>query len=110
MYLVIGKVGWLTEEKNGSKYLVFDSANENKEVLKKYNELWILHNDDLLLNKLLKLHMLTIVVRSFVFKEDGKFYPQIYLDECLHDLLMLEYDRIDISEGIDINKTSASKR
>ena len=54
--------------------------------------------------------MLTIVVRSFVFKEDGKFYPQIYLDECLHDLLMLEYERIDISEGIDINKTSASKR
>ena len=27
-------------EKNGSKYLVFDSADENKEVLKKYTELW----------------------------------------------------------------------
>ena len=32
-------------------------------------------NDNLLLNKLLKLHMLTIVVRS-VFEEDGKYYPQ----------------------------------
>ena len=27
------------KEKNGSKYLVFDSVNENNEVLRKYNEL-----------------------------------------------------------------------
>ena len=27
------------EEKNGNKYLVFDSSDENKEVLKKYKEL-----------------------------------------------------------------------
>ena len=40
---------------------------------------------DLPLNKLLKLHMLTIVVRS-VFEEDGNFYFQIYLDECLYEL------------------------
>ena len=26
--------------KNGSKYLVFDSADENKEVLKKYTDRW----------------------------------------------------------------------
>ena len=42
-------------------------------------------DDDMPLNKLLKMHMLTIVVR-FVFEEDGKFYPQIYLDECLYEL------------------------
>ena len=29
--------------------------------------------------------MLTITVRS-VFKEDGKYYPQIFLDECLHEV------------------------
>ena len=40
-------------------------------------------DDDLPLNKPLKLLMLTIVVRS-VFEEYGKFYPQIYLDECLY--------------------------
>ena len=40
--------------------------------------------DDLPLNKLLKLQMLTIAVRS-VF-EDGKFYPQIYLDKRLYEL------------------------
>ena len=39
-------------------------------------------DDDLLLNKPLKLHMLTITVRS-VFEDEGTFYPQIYLDECL---------------------------
>ena len=39
-------------------------------------------DDDLLLNKPLKLHMLTIIVRS-VFEDEDTFYPQIYLDECL---------------------------
>ena len=28
------------KEKNGRKYLVFDSKDENKEVLKRYTELW----------------------------------------------------------------------
>ena len=27
-------------ENNGNKYLIFDSVDENKEVLKKYKELW----------------------------------------------------------------------
>ena len=40
LYLIIGKVDGHIEEKNGSKYLVFDSTDENKEVLKKYTELW----------------------------------------------------------------------
>ena len=29
--------------------------------------------------------MLEIFVRS-VFEEDGKFYPQLYLDDCLYEL------------------------
>ena len=29
---------------------------------------------------MLKLNMLTVIVR-FVFEEDGKYYPQIFLDE-----------------------------
>ena len=28
--------------------------------------------------------MLTVIVR-FVFEEDGEFYPQIFLVECLYD-------------------------
>ena len=60
------------------------------------------------LSKMLKLHMLTVIVRS-VFKEVGKYYPEVFLDECLYEVLILEYDRIDISEGIDIKKTNASR-
>ena len=37
------------------------------------------------LNKTLKLYNITIIIRS-VFEEDGKFYPQIYLEECLYEL------------------------
>ena len=37
-------------------------------------------DDNFPLNKQLKLHMLTIIVRS-VFEEDGKFYPQLYLED-----------------------------
>ena len=40
-------------------------------------------DDDLPLNKILNLHMLTITVRS-VFAEGGKYYPQVFLDECLY--------------------------
>ena len=53
--------------------------------------------------------MLTAIVRS-VFVEDGKYYPQVFLDECLYEGQMVEYDRIDVSEEIDINKTNASKQ
>ena len=31
------------------------------------------------------LHSLTIIVRS-VFEEAGKYYPQVFLDECLYKL------------------------
>ena len=41
-----------------------------------------LNTDDSLL---LKLHLLIIIVR-FVFEEDGKFYPELYLDDCLYEL------------------------
>ena len=100
-YLLIGKVdGHIerssAEQNNGNIYLVFDSTDENKEVLKKYKELWdrikneteIISNskkgeysnefikikfntdDNLPLNKPLKLHLLTIIVRC-IFEEDG---------------------------------------
>ena len=42
-------------------------------------------DDNLPLNKILKLHMLTVIVRSF-FKEENKYYPQVSLDECLYQL------------------------
>ena len=42
-------------------------------------------DDNLPLNKLLKLHNFTIIVGS-VFQEDNMYYPQIFLDECLYEL------------------------
>ena len=99
------------KEKNGSKYLVFDSTDENKEIFKKYPELWdrikneiesisggkkgkhgkdfmkikFNTNDNLLLNKPLNLYLSTIIVRC-IFEEDGKFYPQLHLGDCLYEL------------------------
>ena len=40
LYLMIDKMIGHFEEKNGNKYLVLDDVNENKEVSKKYEEVW----------------------------------------------------------------------
>ena len=66
-------------------------------------------DDDAPLNRSLKFPTLVIIIRC-VLKEGKTLYPQFYLDDCLYEsVYMLEYNRIDISEGIDINKTSKSK-
>ena len=71
-----------------NKYLIFDSTDENKELLKKYNDIWngiknkieevsngecdyekdymkikFNSNDDLPLNKSLKFHNVTIIIK-----------------------------------------------
>ena len=43
-------------------------------------------NDDLPMNKPVKLHLLTIIIKS-VFSEYGKFYPQLFLDDALYELV-----------------------
>ena len=82
--------------------MIFDSIDKNKGLLKKYNDVFngirnkikkisgedymkIKFNldDDLTLNKQLKFHNTTI--RS-VFEEDGKLYPQVFLDDTLYEL------------------------
>ena len=64
---------------------------------------------DLPLKKTLKLHKAVIAVR-FAFHEDSKYYQQAFSDEGLYKLKTLEYDMIDISEGIDINNTNDSRK
>ena len=85
--------------------------DENKELLKKYNEDWdgiknkmkaindnekndygkdymkIKFNsvDDLPLNKSLKFHAITIIIRP-VFDEDGEFYPNFFLDDASYEV------------------------
>ena len=44
------------------------------------------NSDDYLpLNKPLKYHAITIIIRS-VFEEDDKLYPQVFLDDDLYEL------------------------
>ena len=42
-------------------------------------------DDSLPLNKPLNFHNMTITIR-YVFKEDGKLYPQVFLDDTLYEL------------------------
>ena len=92
------------------KYLICDdSVNENKELLKKYANVWdgirnkmktinggkenhyrkdymkikFNSDDNLPLNKPLKFHSVTIIIRS-VFEEDGKLYLQSVLVNALY--------------------------
>ena len=108
LHLRIDHANGYIEEKNGNKYLIFDSVDENKEVLKKYTDVWngiknkikevrdsgcdyekdymkIKFNseDNLPLNKSLKFHAMTIIIRC-VFSEGGK--PQLFLDDALYEL------------------------
>ena len=108
--MIISEADRYIKEKNGSKYLVFDSVNENNKVLKNIMNfemglkmrLTIKHSsvdndkdfmkikfnsdDNLPLNKTLKLHNMTLVIRS-IFEEHGKSYLQFYLDEFLYELI-----------------------
>ena len=42
-------------------------------------------DDDLPLNKPLKFHNMTIIIRS-IFEKDGKIYLQVFLDDTLYEL------------------------
>ena len=42
-------------------------------------------DDNLPLYKQLKSLSVTIIIRS-VFEEDGKYYPQVFSDECLYEV------------------------
>ena len=61
--------------------------NNNKpiEYEKDYRKIKFDSNDVLPLNKNIRFISVTIVIRS-VFEKDGKYYPQIFLDDCLYEL------------------------
>ena len=40
MYLLVNHASGYIEEKNENKYLILDSTDENKDLLKKYNDVW----------------------------------------------------------------------
>ena len=83
--LIITHANGYIEEKVVNKYLVFDSTDENKELLKNTVMFGMECLDNLPLNKPLKFHNITTTVRS-VFEEDAKLYPQVFLDDTLYEL------------------------
>ena len=58
-------------------------------------------DDDLPLNKLLKFHIMTIISRC-VINEDGKLYPQSFLDDNLYELVQKCYSikRLMFQKGL----------
>ena len=108
LYLLVDEIDGFIEEKEASKYLNIAFTDSNNEVLKKYAEVWsgikdqikkinngklaeygkdymkikFNSDNDLPLNKILKFLILTIIVRN-IFEKEGKYYPQIFLDDCL---------------------------
>ena len=64
-----------------------EKVNNSKsgEYEKDYMKIKFKSGDKLPLNNLLKYLSVTIVIRS-VFEEDGKYYPQAFLDDCLYEL------------------------
>ena len=109
LYLGITHVNGYIEEKGANKYLVFDSTDENKELLKNYDvfngikdkireisnnecdyekdymKIKFNTDDDLPLNKSLNIRLTTIIIRH-VFEEAGKLYLEVFLDDTLYEL------------------------
>ena len=52
---------------------------------KDYMKIKFNSEDDFPLNKPLKFHAMTRIIRS-VFEEGGKLYPQVFLDDTLYEL------------------------
>ena len=59
--------------------------NKSGEYEKDYMKIEFNSDDKLPLNKQLKFLSVTIVIRS-VFEDDSKYYPQVFLDDCLYEL------------------------
>ena len=111
LYLLIGELDGFFEEKEDNRYLNISLTPSNNEVLVKYAEVWsrikdqikkinngsvgeyakdymkirFNSNDNLPLNKVQKFRVLIIIIRN-VFEKDGKYYPQIFLDDCLYEI------------------------
>ena len=60
------------------------SSSNSSNKIKEYNKLRFNFNVDLILDMLIEFRALVIIFNC-VIEKDGKYYPEIYLDECLYD-------------------------
>ena len=103
LYLSVESLLGSVEKIDGSndRYLVVDKSNikiinvfntlreyiKNKVILDKidgFDKIKFSSDIDLPLGTLIQFEMLTIIIRCII-KKDGKYYPEIYLDECMYD-------------------------
>ena len=81
----MGKFGKVLKKKL-KRFMVEKKLNMRKiEYEKDYMKIRFKSDDNLPLNKAIKLRLLTILIRC-VISEDGKFYPQLFLDDALYEL------------------------
>ena len=52
---------------------------------KNYMRIKFESNDNLPIDNIVNMHLVTIIIRS-VFAQNGKFYPQLFLDDALYEL------------------------
>ena len=70
---------------NGTMIKIKEIHNDESDYEKYYMKIKFNSDDYLPLNKRLEFHNMTINIRS-VFEKDNKLYPQVFLDDALHEL------------------------
>ena len=70
---------------NGIMGKIREIDDDWREYSKDYMKIRFSSDDNLPLNKQLKLYNMTVTIRC-VFSEDNKLYPQVFLDEALYSL------------------------
>ena len=73
---------------NGVKYHIKKTDNGEVKFDSDYDKVRFVTNDNLPLGKLICFPTLTVVIRC-VFKQRDIFYPEVYLDDALHQLQKL---------------------
>ena len=74
---MFNRINGYFEKINGNKYLTLVPTKEIKEKIEKYKEM-----QNKIRYKTIEIPVMVIVVRA-IFYENNKYYPQVFLDECL---------------------------
>ena len=61
LYLQVNHANGYIEEKNGNKYLIFDSTDDNKELLKKYVDVW-----NGTKNEIKKINLVSVIMKKIL--------------------------------------------
>ena len=70
------------------KDLIRSITKNSDDYNEKYMKIKFNSDEELPLNKTIEISPMTIVVRV-VFRENNKYYPQVFLDECLYKLQII---------------------